>query len=126
MRTLDLVITKENATYTGSLTYNDNRLTQSAASIPGLETQVKKLLAEFEGMNPNAVAFNHYFHCPAFFEAFKVLDLDELAKLAAIDTGKLQAFAAGTQKPVREEAETIENALQDLATRLMKASLVLS
>ena len=83
-------------------------------------------MAEFEGMNPNTVTFNHYFHCPAFFEAFEVLDLEELAKRADIDAERLQGFAAGTQKPVPEEAEKIEKALKSLASRLLKASLVLS
>lgn len=126
MLTLDLVIRKENGGYTGSLTYKDNPITQSAPSIPELETQIKKLLWEFESLGPETVEFEHYFQCPAFFDAFQVLDMDQLAVLTTIDAGKLRAFASGTQKPVPEEAEKIEKALKALASRLMKASLVLS
>ncbi|MDN3689170.1 hypothetical protein [Cyclobacterium jeungdonense] len=123
---LDLVITKENNTFKGSLTYNDNPLTQSAPSIPGLETQLKKLLWEFESLNPGTVEFNHYYDCPTFFEAFKVFDLKELAILTEIDAEKMKAFASGSNKPSPEEAEKIEKGLQELASRLMKTSLMLS
>lgn len=124
--TLDLVITKEDNTYKGSLTYNDNPLTQTAPSVPGLETQLKKLLWEFESLDPDTVAFNHYYDCPSFFKAFEVFKLEKLAKLTNLDPEAMKAFASGAKKPSPEEAEKIEKGLQELASRLMKTSLVLS
>lgn len=124
--TLDLLITKENNTYKGSLTYKNNPLTQSAPSIPGLETQLKKLLWEFESLDPETVEFNHYYQCPAFFSEFAILNKEQLAADAGIGTDRFDAFSSGREKPSPEEAEKIENALKDLAYRLLKTSLVLS
>lgn len=124
--TLDLVITKEDNTYKGSLTFNDNPLTQSAPSIPGLETQLKKLLWEFESLDPETVTFNHYYQCPAFFSEFAVLNKEQLAALSEISTSQLEAFSSGKEKPSPAEAERIERALKELASRLLKTSLVLS
>ncbi|SHN01388.1 hypothetical protein SAMN04488057_105210 [Cyclobacterium lianum] len=126
MLTLDLVITKEDNSYKGSLTYNDNPLTQTAPTIPELETQIKKLLWEFESLDPDTVEFNHYYQCPAFFSEFAVLNKAQLAALTGLSSSQLEAFSSGTKKPSPDEAEKIENTLKDLASRLLKTSLVLS
>lgn len=123
---LDLVITWENDKYTGRLTYNSNPLTQSAPSIEGVETQLKKLLWEFESLDPDIVEFNHYYQCPAFFSEFAILDREQLANLAEIDKARLEALSSGKEKPTAEEAKRLEKALHELASRLLKTSLVLS
>jgi hypothetical protein len=123
---LDLIITNENNSYSGSLTFNNNPLTQSAPSIQGVETQLKKLLWEFESLDPETVEFNHYYQCPAFFSEFAILNLEQLAVLADIETARLEAFSSGKEKPTVDEAKKLEKALQDLAARLLKTSLILS
>lgn len=123
---LDLVITWENDKYTGRVTYNSNPLTQSAPSIEGVETQLKKLLWEFESLDPETVEFNHYYQCPAFFSEFAILDREQLADRADIGIARLEAFSSGKEKPTAEEAKRLEKTLQELATRLLKTSLILS
>ncbi|WP_439481724.1 hypothetical protein [Cyclobacterium plantarum] len=123
---LDLLISRENDNFKGSLSYKNNPLTQTAPSIPELETQIKKLLWEFESLDPETVEFNHYYQCPAFFSEFAVLNKEQLAALSEISSSRLEAFSSGTKKPSPAEAERIERALKELAYRLLKTSLVLS
>jgi len=123
---LDLIITKENKGYSGSLTFNNNPLTQAAPSIQGVETQLKKLLWEFESLDPETVEFNHYYQCPAFFSEFAILNREQLALLTDIETARLEAFASGKEKPTVDEAKRLEKALRELAARLLKTSLILS
>ncbi|NHE55657.1 helix-turn-helix domain-containing protein [Cyclobacterium plantarum] len=123
---LDLLISRENDNFKGSLSYKNNPLTQTAPSIPELETQIKKLLWEFESLDSETVEFNHYYQCPAFFSEFAVLNKEQLAALSEISSSQLEAFSSGTKKPSPAETERIERALKELAYRLLKTSLVLS
>ncbi|MBD3627415.1 hypothetical protein [Cyclobacterium sp.] len=122
---LDLLISRENNNYKGSLSYKNNPLTQSAPSIHGVETQLKKLLWEFESLDPDTVEFNHYYQCPAFFSEFAILNREQLAISADIGKARLEAFSSGKEKPTAEEAKRLEKALQELAARLLKTSLII-
>jgi hypothetical protein len=64
MKTLKINLTIEKANdqkIWGSLTYNDNLITDSAESIPELEIKLKKLLKEFEGIASEQVEFECHF-----------------------------------------------------------------
>ncbi|MFO7825196.1 MAG: hypothetical protein R6V72_14755 [Cyclobacterium sp.] len=87
---------------------------------------MKKLLWEFESLDPETVEFNHYYQCPAFFSEFAILNRAELAMSAQIETARLEAFSSGKEKPTAEEAKRLEKALQELAARLIKTSLIIS
>jgi hypothetical protein len=45
----------------GRLNYNDNLITDYAESIPELETRLKSLLDDFEGLAPDLVGFVHFY-----------------------------------------------------------------
>jgi hypothetical protein len=56
---IELTVEKTNNSFWGHVKYNDNLLVDKASSLPKLETQMKNLLHNFEGVNSDEISFDH-------------------------------------------------------------------
>lgn len=108
----------------GSLTYNDNLITDYAEHIPELETKLKSLLEDFEGIAPQQVEFVHHYDLYALFQRFDYLKISSIAKYAGMNAGLLRQYAAGVKNPSLEQAKRIEKALHILADELREVNIV--
>ena len=121
---IDLIIeSDENKNLTGRLTYKDNLIVDTAASVAELEENLKVLLKEFEGVNPSEVVFVPLYDVYALFQKYDYLNISKVAKYAGINPGLLRQYASGVKNPSRDQALKIESTLHRLADGLHKAHI---
>ncbi len=120
---LALIIESEGAELTGRVTYNDNLIVDSAQTLPELERNLKNLLFEFEGLKIETVEFEHFYDVFALFNKFDWLKISKVAEHAGINPGLLRQYASQIKYPSAVQAKKIENAIHQLATQMMQASV---
>jgi hypothetical protein len=107
----------------GRVTYNDNLIVDSAGTIEQLEKNMKRLLQEFEGVEPSSVEFVHRYDVYALFQKFDYLNISKVARHAGINPGLLRQYASGVKNPGRDQARKIEDTLHRLADELHGAHI---
>lgn len=123
MKKVELVIEKGEKGLWGSVTYNDNLITDQAPTLPELENQIKNRLKEFEDVDPETVAFERTYDVFALFQEFDFLNISKVAKYADINSGLLRQYASGVKYPSLNQAKKIEETLHRLAAQMQKVSV---
>ena len=108
----------------GRVTYNDNLITDTAPSVDELEAKIKKLLEDFEEVDPNTVEFNHSYDIYALFEHFDFLKISNVAKHAGMNPTLLRQYVSGAKNPSKEQTKRIEETLHRLADEIKKSVLI--
>ncbi|EKB48644.1 hypothetical protein B879_02735 [Cecembia lonarensis LW9] len=122
---INLTIEKgEDHKFWGSLTYNENLITDYADSISELEDKIKVLLKDFEGLEPEEVEFVRHYDVYALFRRYDYLKISSVAKYAGMNAALLRQYASGVKNPSIEQAKKIEQTLHKLAVELGEASVV--
>lgn len=121
---LDLVIERQENTLWGRVTYNDNLITDSAQTIAELETKIKKLLEDFEEVDPDIVEFTHSYDIYALFEHFDFLKISNVAEHAGMNPALLRQYVSGAKNPSPEQTKRIEETLHRLADEIKKSVLI--
>ncbi len=120
---IELIIEKGEEGLWGTVTYNDNLITDQAPTLPELEDQIKTHLQEFENANPETIAFEHTYDVFALFQEFDFLNISKVAKYAEINAGLLRQYASGVKHPSLNQAKKIEETLHRLAAQMQKISV---
>lgn len=108
----------------GRVEYNENLITDFAENISELEQKMKKLLWEFEEVNPESVLFEHLFDVSALFQRFDFLKISNVAEHAGMNPGLLRQYVSGSKSPSLDQAKKIEHTLHKLAKELQKATII--
>lgn len=108
----------------GTLSYNENLITDFAENIPDLEIKMKSLLKDFEGLESDQIEFVHHYDVYALFQRFDYLKISSVAKHAGMNAALLRQYASGVKSPSLDQAKKIEQALHRLAAELSEASVV--
>jgi hypothetical protein len=117
---VELVIEKGDDELWGSVKYNDNLITDAGKNIPDLEEKFKKLLNDFEGVDPENIEFIHLYDVYALFQEFDFLNISKIADRVGINPGLMRQYASGVKHPSIARAKEIENVLHELAAQLGK------
>lgn len=123
MKKLELIIEHGDGELWGRVTYNDNLITGSAKSITELETQLKELLHDFEGLDPEQVTFTHLYDVYALFQEFDFLSISRVAYYAGINPGLMRQYASGVKHPSVDRAKDIERTLHRLAVKMQESRI---
>jgi hypothetical protein len=124
---IELVIERqEGLTLWGRVKYNDNLIVATAENIPELETEIKNLLEELEGLMPKKIEFHHLYDIYALFQRFDFLKISTVAKHANMNPGLLRQYVSGNKNPSVEQAKRIESTLHRLASELSEATILVN
>src|SRR6185312_10816761 len=85
----------------GRVLVEDNRVIDSAASLPSLEKKIRKSLKDFEGLED--VEFEYAYDLTVFFEQFNFLNQSKVTELAGINPGLIRQYSSGHKQPSREQ-----------------------
>ena len=117
---VELVIEKGEDELWGSVKYNDNLIADAGTDIADLEQKFKKLLNDFEGVDPDELEFVHLYDVYALFQKFDFLNISKIADRAGINPGLMRQYASGLKHPSLSRAKEIENVLHELAAQMGK------
>lgn len=124
MRKIEIIIEKaDDGLLWGRLNYNNNLITDSGGSVQELESSLRNLLHDFEGVEPKDVVFEYYYDVYAIFKKFDFLKISSVAEYAGINPGLLRQYASGVKNPGRDQARKIEDTFHRLADALQQAHL---
>ncbi|WP_432711804.1 hypothetical protein [Pedobacter sp.] len=125
METIKIELVIENTTngLSGRIKYNDNLIVDHGDTLPELEENLKKLLNEFENLDPENVKFEHFYDVYAMFKQFDFLKIAKVAAHAGIDAELLNQYANQLKYPNAEQAKKLENTIHELARQMIRASI---
>lgn len=123
MQNIELIIEKRDDGIWGRVNYNDNLVIEQADNLNDLEINLKTLLQDFEGVDPESIAFDLKYDVYSLFEQFDFLNISKVAKYAGIHPGLLRQYASGVKHPSLNQAKKIEETLHRLARQMQKASV---
>jgi hypothetical protein len=121
VQNIELIIEKGESGIWGRVTYNDNLITDEADNLNELELNLKGLLKDFEGLDPESIVFDIRYDVYALFQQFDFLNISKVAKYADIHPGLLRQYASGVKHPSLNQAKKIEDTLHKLAAEMQKA-----
>lgn len=123
MQNIELIIEKGESGIWGRVNYNNNLIIEEADNLNDLELNLKGLLNDFEGVDPESVVFDIRYDVYALFQQFDFLNISKVAKHADIHPGLLRQYASGVKHPSLNQAKKIEDTLHRLAAEMQKASV---
>lgn len=123
---INLVIERQGTELWGRVSFNNNLITDTASSVAELETNLKKLLEDFEDVDRDAVEFIRSYDIYALFEHFDFLKISNVAKHAGMNPTLLRQYVSGAKNPSEEQAKRIEQTLHRLADQIKKSTLIVS
>jgi hypothetical protein len=123
VQNIELVIEKGENGIWGRVNYNNNLITEQADALDDLELKLKILLQDFEGVEPESIAFDIRYDVYSLFDQFDFLNISKVAKHAGIHPGLLRQYASGVKHPSLNQAKKIEETLHRLAGQMQKASV---
>jgi hypothetical protein len=77
-----------------------------------LERKMKKLLADFHGLEKEQIDFEIAYDLSVFFAQNDFLNISGIAKMANINASLLRQYAAGIKFPSPEKAAEIEDVIR--------------
>ncbi len=127
MNNRTLTIEKSDDGHLWGRTYEeDNLISDSATNEEELVAQMKQLLYDFHGIEPETVVFEVEYDLEAFFEHFDFLKITKIAEVAGINGSLMRQYATGSKYPGKKQTEKIENAVRMLGQKMSKVSLLQS
>ena len=123
IQNIELIIEKGETGLWGRVNYNDNLIIEEAGNLNDLELNMKGLLKDFEGLDPQTIVFDIRYDVYALFQQFDFLNISKVAKHADIHPGLLRQYASGVKHPSLNRAKKIEDTLHRLAADMQKASV---
>jgi len=96
---------------------------EEADNLDTLQLNLKGLLKDFEGIEPESVVFDIRYDVYALFQQFDFLNISKVAKHAGIHPGLLRQYASGVKHPSLSQAKKMEDTLHRLAGEMQKISV---
>lgn len=123
---IELVIERgEKGEFWGRLKYHDNLITDSAPSIPELETKMTELLETFENLDPSDFEFAKTYDVYSLFEDFSFINITKFAELISINPSLLRQYASGVKNPSEAQLKKIQDGFHVLGNKMEQIDLVL-
>ena len=113
---LQVVLEKESGVLWGRVSYDKELIVDSAATLMALERKLRKVLLDFHELTD--IEFNYSYDLTVFFEEFNFLNQSKIAELSGINPGLLRQYASGVKNPSKEQANKIQTAIRELASKL--------
>ena len=107
----------------GRVSFRENLVVDSAASLESLEKKMKKTLRDFHSLNPATIEFDIAYDLTALFSEKSYLNLSNFAQKLGINRSLMAQYAAGTKYPSTERARAIEQAIHELGRELLKLQI---
>ncbi|SDE20063.1 hypothetical protein SAMN04487996_10419 [Dyadobacter soli] len=107
----------------GRVSYDDNLIVESAATLQELIAKMKSLLLAFHDINPDDVQLNILFDLVALFEEFNFLNISKVADASGLNGSLLRQYATGKKFPSAKQAEKVQEALRQIASRLAEVHI---
>lgn len=122
MKPTSLIVEKgDDALLWGRVTYEDNLLVDSAATLDELKVKMQTLLHDFHGLNDTE--FEVAYDLSVFFEVHDYLKISKIAEYAQMSPSLLRHYSAGSKNPSAEQAKRIEDAIHRLAQELSTVAI---
>ena len=104
-------------------------LTATAENLEAAMTEIKTLISdlqknEWAGKAVGEIQFELSYSLVSFFDTYKVLKTNEVAKISNINPTSLRTYANGDKNATLAEVQKIQQAVQQLAYSLEKINLV--
>ena len=123
VQNIELIIEKGESGIWGRVNYNNNLIVEEADNLNDLELNLKGLLKDIQGLDPESIVFDIRYDVYALFRQFDFLNISKVAKHAELHPGLLRQYASGVKHPSLNQAKKIEDTLHKLAAEMQKASV---
>jgi len=118
MKPIVLIIEKSQGELWGRVNYEDNLVIESAKNVEGLERKMKKLLKDFNDVDPKEVVFELQYDLSALFEQFSYLKITAIADKAGLNATLLRQYVTGIKHASPKQAQKVEDALHKIGREL--------
>ena len=81
-------------------------------------------LPEWQGIKAADVKFEYEYSMVGFFDAYKALKINEIARMASLNPALVRAYANGDKNPSIAQIEKIQEAVNRLAHSLLSARVI--
>ena len=108
----------EDSKLSGRVNYNNNLIVDFADTTKQLESKIKYLLHDLEGLDQDQIQFEHQYDVYALFEKFDFLNITKIAKYAEINPVLLRQYSSGVKHPSAAQEKKIESTLHILADEM--------
>ena len=88
-----------------------------------MEAQIKQLIKELHGIEPDTIEFEVEYDLEAFFQKFDFLKITGIARESEINESLMRQYATGKKYPAKKQVERIEAAIRKLGESLSKITL---
>jgi len=124
METIELIIEKaRDGNIWGRVNYLDNLLIDKAKTEQELKKRFKKLLADFEELDPKTYEFQIGYDLSSLFEQKKYLNITAIAEIAGINPSLMRQYASGIKFPSAEKTKAIEKIIHTIGQDLLNVVL---
>src|SRR6478736_2588805 len=124
METIELIIEKaRDGNIWGRVNYLDNLLIEKAKTEQELKKRFKKLLADFEELDPKTYEFQIGYDLSSLFEQKKYLNITAIAEIAGINPSLMRQYASGIKFPSAEKTKAIEKIIHTIGQDLLNVVL---
>jgi len=123
MTKIALIIEKSEDGYLGRVTYEDDLIVVEEPSLSALESQMKKLLAKFHGVDSGNIRFQEKYDLSSLFEKFDYLKISTIAKIAGLNDSLLRQYVAGNKHASQNQAKKIETVIRQIGKELMNVQV---
>ncbi|MDQ6757071.1 MAG: hypothetical protein M3004_09050 [Bacteroidota bacterium] len=121
MKKKELIIEKDKAgKYWGRVHHEDNLIVENGKTVEQIESNMKKLLKKFHGLQPDEITFEHSYDLTALFEKLNFLKISTIAEYAQMNPTLLRQYVSGVKHPSKTQALKIENAIKTLGRQMIK------
>lgn len=125
VKTINLVIEQgDDGLLWGRVQYDDDLVVDSAKTVDELQHNLKGLLLELHGVQPESVEFEVQYDLAAFFEQFNFLKITKIAEEAGINGSLMRQYVSGNKYPGKKQKDKIEQALRSLGQKLSSVNLL--
>jgi len=107
----------------GRTSVDDNLIVEASKTQEALEAQIKQLIKELHGIEPDTIEFEVEYDLEAFFQKFDFLKITGIARESEINESLMRQYATGKKYPAKKQVERIEAAIRKLGESLSKITL---
>jgi hypothetical protein len=123
MKKLTLIVEKQQNGLTGRVLYEDNLIVESGNDLRCLEDNMGRLLKRFHDVDPATVQFQYKYDISSLFEAFDVLKISNVAKIAGLNPSLLRQYVTGNKQASAAQARKLEAVIHRLGKALSSVQI---
>ena len=118
MKKLTIIVEKQQDELTGRVMYEDDLVVDSAKDLGVLEEKLRVLLKRFHGVDPAVIQFQYKYDLSSLFDAFDVLKISNVARIAGVNPSLLRQYVIGNKQASAAQARKVEAVIHKLGKEL--------